>query len=126
MAIEHEHFAFPAAIPGNAKSSGDGGPGFDSPEPSSGRMSTAVGAESDQADVDRYQKAKLAASGVKPGGGSGFSVGAPDKLVTGRTVLSRNSNVGAGGLDLGGAVNHAINERRARQGLGLAAGNVTA
>lgn len=98
MAIQHEHFAFRAAIPGNAQSAGDGGPGFDAPEPSD-RMSTAVGAESDHADVDSYQKAKLTASGVKPGGGSGFGLGGSAKLITNDT-LPGDSNIVAGGLQI--------------------------
>jgi hypothetical protein len=98
MAIQHEHFAFPAAIPGNAQSAGDGGPGFDAPEPSD-RMSAAVGAESDHADINSYQRAKLTASGSKPGAGSGFSVGGSDKLVT-KDTLPGDSNIVAGGLQI--------------------------
>jgi len=98
MAIQHQHFAFPAAIPGNAQSGGDGGPGYSAITPSD-RMSTAVGAESDHADVDSYQRAKQTAAGIKPGGGSGFSVGAADKLVV-NDVLPKDSNITAAGLQI--------------------------
>ena len=76
MATE-DHFALPHPVPGNAVSAGDGGPGYDAPEPSE-RLSTSVGKDTAHGDVGRWQHAKAAASGVKPGGGSGFAVGNPD------------------------------------------------
>ena len=97
MAIR-DRFALGTAIPGNAASAGDGGPGFDSSEPSE-RMSTSVGRESANSDVEIYQRAKQDASGVKPGGSAGFSVGSAHKLVQ-TTVTGDNnpdSNFGAGG-----------------------------
>lgn len=90
-----------AAFPGNARgvpSAGDGGPGYDSPEPSE-RLSASVGKDTAHGDVERWQHAKAAASGVKPGGSAGFGVGAADKLVQ-RTVTGDNnpdSNAQAGG-----------------------------
>ncbi len=87
-----------AAAPGNAVSSGDGGPGYSEITPSE-RMSAAVGAESDHSDVAAYQRAKQAASGIEGSGGSGFTVGASGDLVV-NDMLSKNSNVVAGGLSI--------------------------
>jgi len=107
---------FPAAIPGNALSSGDGAsvesatdpmtgnrnPDYRAPEPSE-RMSASVGRESANSDVKIYQRAKQNASGVKPGGSAGFSVGSADKLLRTSVTGDNNpdSNAGAGGKTLG-------------------------
>jgi len=112
MAIR-DHFALGTAVPGNAASSGDGASiesetdpntgnrklDYRAPEPSE-RQAVSVGDESAHGDVQAYVRAKQTAAGIKPGGGSGFSVGSTDKLVVNDAGLPDDSGIQAGGIGI--------------------------
>ena len=102
MAVTHGFlFDHSNSAQNNAPSSGDGGPDYDSPQPSD-RLSTrnALGDESAHGDLAGYRAKQAQYGAVQSGGdGSGFALGECDFTTTGQVPADSNlqSTTTAGG-----------------------------